>query len=70
MNTSVMMLAAMERPPEKFTNLHVTDPSPPEIQVWPAYKNLTSEGIIKRETRRSPMAMLTIRKLKVLFILL
>ena len=41
MNTRVMMVAAIERTPEKFTNLHVTDPNPPEIQVWPAYKNLT-----------------------------
>jgi len=64
------MVAAMERTPEKFTNLHVTEPSPPEIHVKPAYKNLTSEGMMKRETRRSPMAMLTIRKLKVLFIVL
>ena len=38
------MVAAIDRAPEKLTNLHETDPSPPGIQVRPAYKNLTCKN--------------------------
>ena len=35
MKIRVMTVAAMDKTPAKLTNLHVTEPKPPENQVCP-----------------------------------